>query len=337
MSEAAAKPARLRRLRRWALGFGLVLAALCLVGAIYQQVGQAIDRRELRPPGARIEVDGVALHLHCVGEGAPTVILEAGATGFAQMWARVQPELAARTRVCAYDRAGLGWSDDVAGGHDGSASAERLHALLAAAGERGPYVLVGHSLGGALIRVFAARYPDEVVGLAFVDPSHPDQLDRFPGAARASQERFAGVLEIAATLTYVGLIRLVNPLGRLSEGLPADDLRAARLFASSPGHLLASHAELVAWDPTMAAVRAGGDLGARALVVISATEGMEGMTPEILALNLEMHAEIAALSSRGRQVPIDGANHISLLTDPGHAARVAAAVAATVDEARAPH
>lgn len=321
-----------RRLRRLAVAIVGLVASVALLGVCYQQIGQALDRRALAPPGRLIAIDGAAMHLHCLGEGAPTVILEAGATGFAQIWARVHPGLARRTRVCAYDRAGLGWSDE-ADAHDGPAIAGRLRALLQAAGERGPYVLVGHSLGGAFIRVFAARYPDEVVGLAFVDPSHPDQLARFPAGARDSQERFAGVLAIAAGLAHVGLIRLVNPLGRLNAGLPADDLRAARLFSSTPAHLRASQAELLAWETTMAAAREGGGLDGRPIVVISATAAMEGMTPEILTLMQEMHAEIAGLSPRGRHRRIEGANHMTILTDAAHAERLVEAIAEVIDEA----
>src|SRR5690606_9458585 len=132
--------------------------------------------------------------------------------------------------------------------------------------------------------------------------------------ARDSQERFAGVLAIAAGLAHVGLIRLVNPLGRLNAGLPADDLRAARLFSSTPAHLRASQAELLAWETTMAAAREGGGLDGRPSVVISATAPMEGMTPEILTLMQEMHAEIAGLSPRGCHRQIEGANHMMILT-----------------------
>nr|WP_263429192.1 alpha/beta hydrolase [Nannocystis pusilla] len=276
------------------------------------------------------------MHIHCTGAGAPTVVLEAGAFGFAQVWARVQPLLAERVRVCSYDRAGLGWSEDAAS-HDGIAAVTRLRALLAAAGEPGPYVLVGHSLGGALIRIFASRYPDAVVGLGFVDPSHPDQLERFPPEARAAHERVTKILAVAAKLSHFGLMRLTNPLGRLHVGLPADDYRAACMFNSAARHLSSSAAEFGAWDATMRAVRTNDSLGARPVVVISSSKPMEGMSQEILERGQQLHSEIARLSTRGRHVFVEASHHMSLLTEPEHAQRAAELLGEVIAEAAPSH
>lgn len=319
---------RIRRVGVVALG---VVAGLALLGAGYQQVGQALDRRAVPAPGRMVEVSGAAMHIHCTGTGAPTVVLEAGATGFAQMWAWVQPRLAERTRVCSYDRAGMGWSED-ADAHDGVAVADRLWALLDAAGEAGPYVLAGHSIGGAFIRIFTERYPLDVVALAFIDSNHPDQLNRFPAEARAAQARFSTVLSLAAGLSYIGLPRATNLLGRLNLGLPAADYRTARMFASAPPHLRASHEELSAWDATMNAARENRTLGGRPIVVISATEMMKGMSQEIFELLQQMHAEIATLSTRGRHVFLDGTDHFSLMTEREDAARVAQVVSELLAE-----
>lgn len=320
----------LRRLRKLCLGTLVVLVGLVVVGASYQQIGQALDRRAVHPPGRHVTVDDISMHLHCTGEGEPTVVLEAGAFGFAQAWAWIQPKVAERTRVCSYDRAGLGWSDD-ATSHDGVASAERLRALLRNAGEPGPYVLVGHSLGGALIRIFAAHDPDEVVALGFVEPSHPDQLERLPPEAREAHERVIRTLSVAANLTYIGLLRLANPLGRLHAGLPADDYRAACMFTSAAPHVRTSREEFAAWDRTMAAARADLSLQERPVVVVSGTEPMEGMSPEVFALNHRLHEEIAGLSKNSRHVTVEGASHMSLLTRREHAEQVAQRVIELVD------
>jgi pimeloyl-ACP methyl ester carboxylesterase len=328
-----AKPAKrsARIARKIGLGALCVLAGLSVLGAIYQAVGQALDRRAAPAPGRMLEVGGAAMHIHCTGAGNPTVVLEAGATGFAQRWAWVQPRLAARARVCSYDRAGMGWSEDE-GAHDGVASAERLRALLSAAGEAGPYMLVGHSIGGAYIRIFADRYPEEVVALAFVDPNHPDQLERYPASARAAQERFSKVLSVASKLSYVGLPRAANLIGRLDAGLPEADYRAARMFASAPRHLRASHEELEAWGATMDAARKSRPLGALPLVVISATAKIKGMSGEIMELTGQMHAEIAGLSTRGRRVLLEGADHFSVMTRREDAERVAKVLGETLAE-----
>lgn len=310
-----------RRVGRFALRTFAALAALVTLGAIYQQVGQRLDRRALAPPGGMFVVEGVSMHLHCTGSGGPTVVLEAGAYGFAQAWAWVQPQIAERRRVCSYDRAGLGWSDD-ADEHDGVSAASRLRALLAAAGEPGPFVLVGHSLGGAMSRIFVERYPDEVVALGLIEPTHPDQLERLPPAARAAHERVSRALRLLPWLARIGLLRLANPIGRLYAGLPDEDGRAARMFSSSPVHLRATGAEMRAWAATMAAARANQSLGDRPVVVISSARPLDGMSPEAHAVDRQLHSEIAALSTRGRHVTVQDADHMSLLTSRDHAAQV---------------
>ena len=113
------------------------------------------------------------LHLDCRGQGQPTVVLVSGLGEFSASWARIVDGVAPTTRVCAYDRAGQGWSDDVDHPQDGMAAAEDLHALLAAAGETGPFVLVGHSIGGPYAMTYADQYADEVAGMVLLDSTSP--------------------------------------------------------------------------------------------------------------------------------------------------------------------
>lgn len=126
----------------------------------------------------KVDVGGYEMYLYCVGVGAPTVILEAGYNDVAETWSLVQPEVARFTRVCAYDRAGLGQSDPGPEPRDSLQMVKELRALLENAGIKGPYVLVGHSLGGMYVRLFADRYQQDVVGLVLVDSSHIDQFWR---------------------------------------------------------------------------------------------------------------------------------------------------------------
>ena len=107
-------------------------------------------------------------------------MLSNGLGGISAGWARITGPVAATTRVCAYDRAGQGWSDDAASPQDGVQSAEDLHTLLAEAGEHGPYVLVGHSTGGTYAMTYAARYPEQVAGMVLLDSSSPEQFTRMP-------------------------------------------------------------------------------------------------------------------------------------------------------------
>lgn len=126
------------------------------------------------PPGRMVDVGGRRLHLYCVGSGAPTVVFESGLGEGAYAWALVQPEVGRRFRACAYDRSGIAFSDPDPGPRSVASLVGDLHTLLARSGERGPYVLVGHSLGGLLVRRFAMRYPDEVAGLVLLDSVHED-------------------------------------------------------------------------------------------------------------------------------------------------------------------
>ena len=131
------------------------------------------------PPGRVIDVGGWRLHLDCAGEpraGQPTVILEAGIGDFSVEWSLVQPKVSRFARVCSYDRAGNGWSDIGPHPRTFRQIVYELHTLLAAAGENPPYVLVGHSYGGWLVRMFQATYPNQVAGMVLVDAGAEDPL-----------------------------------------------------------------------------------------------------------------------------------------------------------------
>lgn len=181
------------------MGLVIGLVALAVVGAIYQAFGTQIYRRIYPPPGELVDVGGHSLHINCVGEGSPTVILESGSGATSVDWANIQPEVADSTRVCAYDRAGSGWSEPGPGPGDPQQIARELHTLLGNARIDGPYVLVGHSFGGLYIRMYADLYPNEVEGMVLVDSSHPEQSKRMAEAQSASSaEEFRAIPETSA-------------------------------------------------------------------------------------------------------------------------------------------
>ncbi len=139
-----------------------------------------LESRELAtypPPGRMVDIGGHRLHIQCDGPAgaSPTVILETGGNAFSAAWGLIQPEVAKLTRVCSYDRAGLGWSDSGPSPRIAETAAQELHRLLQNAERTGPFVLVGHSYGGIVIRKYFDLFPDDVAGLAFVDPSNPKQ------------------------------------------------------------------------------------------------------------------------------------------------------------------
>ena len=170
----------LKWFKRVALLLIAILGVMLLSGFAYEQWSRWTAAREYPPPGQLVDVNGHKLHLNCSGVGGPTVILEHGITVYGSVsWAIVQPEIAKTNRVCSYDRSGYMWSDRRRPAPTGMENVADLHLALEIAGESPPYILVGHSYGGIVMRIFAARYPTEVDGLVFVDSSHPDQQERF--------------------------------------------------------------------------------------------------------------------------------------------------------------
>ena len=128
---------------------------------------------------AKFDVGTLSLHLVCLGEGSPTVVLDAGLGQDAKTWAPVQPDIARFTRVCAYDRAGMGTSSPAARPHTNRQMADELDSLLSAAKIPGPFVLVGHSMGGVNVRLFASKHPENVAAMVLVDSMTGDQAARF--------------------------------------------------------------------------------------------------------------------------------------------------------------
>src|SRR5215210_1177768 len=300
------------------------LLALAVIGAIYQAIATEIDQRTYSPPGEMVEVNGHRMHINCVGEGSPTVILEAANLGISAHWIRVQQQLARTTRVCAYDRAGMGWSEPGPEPRDARHISSELHTLLKGAGTEGPYVLVGHSYGGLYARMYAARYSDEVAGLVLVDSSHPEQFTRSPeGRAMYEQTRRMGAF--IPWLARLGVIRLTN-FYPAHPDLPPQQRAQIEAFNSSTQQVVTTVEEFRATPETNAQVRNAGSLGDKPLAVVSAGEQSPGW--------LEMQDELATLSPNSIHRVVEGATHESLLYDKGDAQVTSAAIEQVVEAAR---
>jgi pimeloyl-ACP methyl ester carboxylesterase len=233
-------PARLRR----ALPVGAaILIFIILAGATYQGVATALERREYPRPGGLISVGDHQLHLYCTGNGSPTVILEAPAIGMSAVWADVQSRVSAKTRVCSYDRAGLGWSEASDRPYDPGRVPEELRTLLAAANERGPFVVVGHGLGAAFARLYAARADAEVTAVVFIDPP--------PVSADLPAESW--LITMSPWLARAGVLRAGGILSSRAESLTGPSGGAVRAFLNRPDHLARAAAEVVKWDDAVKA------------------------------------------------------------------------------------
>jgi pimeloyl-ACP methyl ester carboxylesterase len=182
------KPMRVKRIvistLRW-IGRILLVGLILLLGlVIYLLVRESITRNKYRalfpPPGKMVSIGTHDIHLNCVGSGSPTVVFEADLDQYGSLsWVPVQESIGELTRACSYDRAGILWSEPGPLPRDGETIARELSTVLDAAGEEGPYILVGHAFGGAYIRIFAGEYPDDVCGMVLIESSHPEMLTRF--------------------------------------------------------------------------------------------------------------------------------------------------------------
>ena len=170
------------RLRLWPVCKWLIMSMALIVaaGAMFQLLMRQWESYRYPPPGKLVDIGGLRLHINCTGPGSPTVIMDSGLGDTSVIWQLVQPEVSRFTRVCSYDRAGLGWSDAPNEPRASSSIANELYRLLTRAIVPAPYVLVGSSSGGYSIRVFASRYRKQVVGMVLVDSTYPDQLNRPP-------------------------------------------------------------------------------------------------------------------------------------------------------------
>src|SRR5215212_4388495 len=294
---------------RW-IGRGLaaligLIAVLALAGASYEAIAAAGDVRRYPPPGQLVDVGGSRLHIQCVGAGSPTVVLDAGLGGSSLDWNLVQAELGRATRVCAYDRAGMGWSDPSPYPRTPRQIADELYTLLTNAGIAEPYVLVGHSLGGKNVRLFTIAHPEQVAGMVLVDArSEYVDANTSPAEVEAFQHNIAVQASQYRVTRSVGLVRLI---GASQSGVPAmaPETRAEMaLLTTSRRGIEAQTAEGLERAADDALLQAAPALGDRPLIVLAAGQNMTA-TPYWA----EAQRRQAALSTNGRLIVAEGSGH----------------------------
>lgn len=339
---------------KWA---ALVVGAAASVGAAYQAAETWRDSRAYPLPGELVDVGGHRLHLIRRGAGGPAVVLDAGLAGFSLDWGLVYPEVARFTTVCAYDRAGYGWSERGPVPRTSARIVDELHTLLRTAGVEPPYVLVGHSFGGYNVRLFADRYPDEVAGMVLVDVSHEDTSNRLSPELRRGYERFeraeVPLLRLGGLLTRFGVVRLAVGRGWLTllnsfDALPRRKREMARAMRYRPSFFATSSAEDVHFSESGEQVRGKGNIGCKPLVVLTGAGDEDlGASPlpfldtarltralhAMVALKIETHRELArALSTNGTHIVTERSGHLIQLSEPE---LVVDAIRRVVAEARA--
>ena len=254
------------RARRWVLYPVFAILVLMAVGGMAEAVMELGDHAgPMR--GDLVNVGDHRLRVECTGVGSPTVVLESGLGDASFYWARISAAVATTTRVCVYDRAGRGWSESAPKPQDGLTIAADLHTLLAKSGNPAPYVLVGHSSGGVYVRIFAAKYPDEVAGMVLLDAQPPDPFASLPGypAFYAGTPTLYGILPSVARL---GVLRLLY--GSAFGDLPAPARDEERADQASVRLQVSARDEIAQLRASLEEARALTSLGARPLVVVTA-------------------------------------------------------------------
>jgi pimeloyl-ACP methyl ester carboxylesterase len=263
--------------------------------------------------------DGREMTLHCEGSGAPVVVLDSGLGDGAASWRKVQGEIAKTTRVCAYDRAGLGGSTMGPLPRDTASIAADLKALLKAARLRGPYVLVGHSMGSYDVRMYASQNLKQVAGMVLVDPSADGQMARMLAAApRLEELQKASYATLSSCAEQAKAGTLTPQTKGCSQPPPPDvpaDLRDWARARSSPNNFITVASELDSFNtldtPQLLNVRR--PLGSIPLIVLTGKPTIPGATAEeteaVYRVWMTMHDEMAALSTKGVNRPVPGAGH----------------------------
>jgi pimeloyl-ACP methyl ester carboxylesterase len=285
---------------------GVGLAGLFVIIILILLIVPIASTAAPQPPGRLVDVGGgFMMHIYCTGEGSPTVVLDAGSNGGTMSWAKVQEQVSEHTGVCSYDRAGMSWSEPGPKPRTFMRIADELHALLQAAGEEGPYVLVGHSVGAHTVRFYVQQYPADVAGIVLVDPAHEKIL---------STELIPVIQQLQRGYTFYahgGFWRYVlNPgfiMGVEGPDVPAEIINNSEVIYS-PKSLHTAADELDAMHETVLALNATNVLGAwgdKPAIVLSADNEIAQMTGE-----LEIHQELASLSTRGEQILVPGGHNI---------------------------
>lgn len=295
------------------------------------------------PPGRMVKVGGFHMHAIVCGQGTPVVLFEPALGGFALQYSHIQSAVSAFTQVMAYDRLGQGWSDASPNPRTPENLVSELRDLLNRLDLHPPYVLVGHSFGGLLSRIFAMRYPAEVCGVVLVDSTHVDEYNAFPSVDKFVRQAAVGV-RLLKFASRVGLGKQVAKLslGPAAKSLSKDDLETFLSVLQQPKHHETMIAEFSQHQHYFGAQSEVPDtLGSIPLIVITAGNSVSGrgkiggLTAEqINEQHQRLQKDLLHLSSHSEQVIIPGADHLSILTQPEYSAQVADAVQRLVKKTR---
>ena len=298
-----------RALRFVLLAEFILAVTLATVGAIYEWRSEERENKLHPPPGKLIDVGGYRLHLYCTGDAGPTVVLDYGLGGSYLDWYLVQPEVAQFARVCSWDRSGYGWSERSPRRQVPSLIAEELHTLLEKAGEKPPFILVGHSLGAFDVRMYAHRYPEQVAGIVLVDGAVPEEDVPFTWRSR----------------WQLKLLQYTAPFGlprwrRWCTGGPEAIRPMKQAFSCRSKVFRAYYEQWAAYPQSADEVRKLGSLGDLPLVVIARDPKRnakpDGSVPAHEQDWQQQQQQLVRLSTRSTYIIAQGSSHSVPLDRP---------------------
>jgi pimeloyl-ACP methyl ester carboxylesterase len=310
-NQIGTQPTSERRGRGCLFWLGWVLTGLVmllLLGALYEPIAEAADAKAYPPPGQLVDVGGYHLHINCTGTGSPTVVIDAGQGDWSTSWGSVQQEVAKTTRICTYDRAGLGWSEAGPLPRDAAQFAKELHTLLQNANIPGPYVMVGHSLGGASVRVFVQDYASQVAGVVLIESMNPSQATQPYVQAQSQSDPQSQPFSLQAALARFGIGRLLVKLPVIASSVEAGQEAYYPLYVR-PQSLQTADNELGGIPASLAQAAAVKTFGDLPLIVLT---GKLNDRPGWQ----EWQTELLQLSSNSQQLFAQNSGHIIQSDEP---------------------
>lgn len=295
-------------------GLIALLVLLGIMGAIYHSRGSSSDRAKFTAPGEFVQVGDKQMHIHCEGEGSPAVILDAGTGGWSIAWAEIMPELAKETRVCAYDRAGLGWSDAADDERTPQQMANDLKALLEAASVPAPYVITGFSYTGLSSRLFSAQNPDEVVAMVLLDPTTEFDNELMDEELMGQQRSTIGIYQMFGLAARLGVVRFLNPreMAPYAPFIPENAIEPDIYysFISEPSWWQTSQKEFMSRlnDDVLADIRDNGSIRDIPTIIIGSDSIDEGFE-ELQEAHSNHLREMASRSAQGEFILAEGSSH----------------------------
>ncbi len=293
-----------------------MIALLCVFGGLsYQYFATKRDDWRYPPPGKFIDVGGYKLHLLCTGQNGPTVVFDAGLSANLNWWHFVQKEVSQFAKGCSFDRAGYGWSEASNVPRTSEQIVLELHILLhATAATPPPYILVGHSFGGANMRLYTNTYPDEVEGLILVDACHQDQRFEDDSLGKGVLALFKDYVFNSSFSHYIGLSRwfMAENLKPYFSSLMSHELRELIIAkASTIKSLRARDNEMVFLKESLAQLKKSKNaLSNKPLIIITAEE--TNNDPSWQAYQ----KELVFFSNKGKQIIADGSSHMIHVDQP---------------------